>query len=850
MHHDDWRTAQSIWQAWPEGGAIEAVGTSRRLRDALAGLSTGAARWRDVAALTRQVLIEHQARTGVRDSLLVPRDPGLPDETQWKSARCTVLPTAAGLRISAEPWVPEGKDSATPAAEEDLNQVYAEMSDRQRDLPADPFWTEALGFGHYSSYGQREAARTLATAPGGGTVILCLPTGQGKTEVAWASTLPATRHGGVTVMVVPTVVLALDMERRLRRQLAKQGDREAAKRLFAYTGSLSDADKETIRRDIRSGQQRMVIAAPEALTTGLSHALDVAAAAGHLTHLIIDEAHIVEQWGNDFRPEFQAIAAKRRTWLKAAPAGREVVTVAMSATFTASQVRTLADSFGGPSPVELVWAAQTRAEPIYFVEDFDDRAMRDDAVMGAIGALPRPLILYTTTRQDAADWASRLRGAGFGRVTQLTGDSSESERRMVINGWRGDDTTGGDAVTRYDIVVGTSAFGLGVDMPNVRSVVHACLPETIDRYYQEVGRGGRDGRPCVAFLATAPTDRSLAERVNRVTLIGDDLGWVRWHTMRQKSRAVGDNMLEIDLTELPRHLREESARNIQWNIRLLNLMEQARLIRQEAPARWRDQEESDSTIGHQAILRVVTERDGQLNDPAYFKERLGAQRQVVHDQQRAALHQLVSLLRGERCVSEVLAEYYRLNWQEGILTTALSCRSCPHCRRHRDADKATGMRRRGLSPWPASVDWPGRPDPLARYRGGSPLLSIYWTRREHLADLLPDLIEKLVRQGCAVVGGAGLTLGLLARVQRRSAPYPIVMDSDESLASSYQGPILWVLDPTATSLPEAVGVRLSGTAPTYLVHPVDLPDPERPRTPLRYVNKAIPLDILSKDPAW
>ncbi|WP_229072220.1 protein DpdF [Actinoplanes sp. DH11] len=850
MQHDDWATAQAIWRAWPEAGDVPAAGTCLRLRDALAGLTGGGALWGDVVALTRQVLLEHQARTGVRDSLLVPRGPGLPGEARWKSARCTVLPTATGLRVSAEPWTPALKDTETAEAEADLVRVHAKGQDRHWDLPADPFWMEALDFDRYSSYGQREAARTLATAPPGGTVIACLPTGQGKTEVAWASVLPATRHGGVAVLVVPTVVLALDMERRLREHLGRTSDQAAANRRYAYTGSLDDDAKETIRQDVRTGTQRVVIAAPEALTTGLSHALEAAATAGHLTHLIIDEAHIVEQWGNDFRPEFRAIAAKRRSWLKAAPEGRQVVTLAMSATLTASQVRTLAESFGGPSPVELVWASQTRAEPVYFVKDFLDRQIRDNAVMDAIGALPRPLILYTTTRQDAAEWAQRIRNAGFGRVTQLTGDSSEKERRAVLSGWRGEDASGEPVATRYDIVVGTSAFGLGVDMPNVRAVVHACLPETIDRYYQEVGRGGRDGQPCVAFMATTPADKNLAERVNRVTLIGDDLGWMRWHTMRLNARPLEEATLEIDLAELPGYLREESARNIEWNVRLLNLMEQAGLIRQEAPARRRKQPETESPSDHQAVLRVVTELKGRLNDPAYFKRKLAAQRQVVHEQQRSALRQLTSLLRGERCVSEVLAEYYRMDWQGGILTTALSCRSCPYCRRFRDAAEPDGMRRRGPNPWPDSAHWPGRPDPLARYRGGSPLLSIYWTRREQLRDLLPDLIEKLARQHCAVVGGAGLSPTLLQQAQQRAAPHPLVVDSDESLLLSHDGPLLWVLDAEATSLPDTVAARLGGPAPTYLVHPAELPDPDRPGTPLRYMNTSISLEILSKDPAW
>ncbi|MFD0583106.1 protein DpdF [Dactylosporangium darangshiense] len=605
-----------------------------------------------------------------------------------------------------------------------------------------------------------------------------------------------------------------------------------------------------MRRDIRAAEQRIVIAAPEALMTGLNSALDAAAAAGHLTHLVIDEAHIVEQWGNDFRPEFRAIAAKRRSWLEQAPPGRQVVTVAMSATLTATQVQTLASTFGGPGPVELVWASHTRPEPIYLIDEFGDRDDRDAAVLEAVGALPRPLILYTTTREDAEQWCNRLGQVGFGRITRLTGESTEPERRAVIAGWRGEDTTGAPAATRFDIVVGTSAFGLGVDMPSVRTIVHACLPETIDRYYQEVGRGGRDGRPCVAYLATAPGDLNLAERINRMVLIGDDRGWLRWQAMRAKARWLPDSRLEIDLVQLPPHLRDESARNIQWNVRLLNLMERAQLIRQEAPARRLNQSEEASPTSSHPVVRVVAELDGRLNDPAYFEQAFNAQRQLVQEQQRSALRQLSRLVNGGRCVADILAEYYGVRWDGGSLPTARFCRSCPYCRRTTRTAGASGLRRRGAEPRPDCAHWPEPPDPLAGYRGGSSMLSIAWSQRSHFDDLVPDLIEALARRGYVVVGGPGLSPAVVRRAQRRAAPNPIVVDGDASMLGTYAGPLLWLVKDPQAPLSSALTERLTGPEPTYLVHPVDLLDPHRPDTPLRYMNKSVSLDILVRDSGW
>lgn len=848
---DDWGSAQAIWHAWPDLPVPTPVrGTCRRLQDALIGLVAGEARWGDIVALTRQVLLEHEARHDIAETLAVQLDPALPNVQQWAESGCDALTTATGLSVRALPWAPPSADPAAAAA--DIRQVYAGRSDRTFSVPADPFWTEALRFGHYTSKGQRQAARTLATAPPGATVILCLPTGQGKTEVALSSLLPATRNGGVAVIVVPTVVLAMDLERRLRKQLTNLGDAAAADHSFAYTGGLNDTTKATIKRDILTGKQRVVIAAPEAFMTGLSSTLDAAAADGRLTHLVIDEAHIVEQWGTDFRPEFQQIAAKRRTWLADAPQGRQLVTLAMSATLTAHQVRTLEGFFGAPGPVELVWASHTRAEPIYFVDSFGRSGDRDNAVLEAVGALPRPLILYTTTRQDTDHWYQTLGQAGIGRVARLTGDTEDAERREVIAGWRGEAGEDSPNSTRYDVMVGTSAFGLGVDMTDVRSVVHACLPETIDRYYQEVGRGGRDGRPAIAYLAAAPDDRHLATRLNRFVMIGDEKGWWRWRNMRDSARRLSDGRLEIDLSLYPRNVGMESTRNAQWNVRLLNLMQRAELISLEAPNDGIEPGEVDpfTTARRNPTLRVVTEHDSEVNNQEHFETMLSTARATVHREQQAALQQLVKLIGGTDCVAEILAEHYRLARDGGVFPTAVQCRSCPHCRRRTGGATPAGLRRPGPEPWPGSANWPSPPDPLTAFRGTSSWLSISWQDRRHFDDLVPDLLETLARRGHAVFGGPALTATVLRRSQRHATPHPIIVDADASLVDAYAGPLLWLVDDAQSPLPDIVIHRLSGPDPTYLVHPADLPDFDRPGTPLRYMAKSISLETLIRDSTW
>src|SRR5262249_16651052 len=153
------------------------------------------------------------------------------------------------------------------------------------------------------------------------------------------------------------------------------------------------------------------------------------------------------------------------------------------ATLTAESLETLRLFFGRNS--QVVSETQLRPEPGFLLRAEKSEEERSRHVIEALRFLPRPLILYTTRREDAEQWTTLLRTVGFQRLQLVRGgDVSGEGGDEVLRDWR---------TRAVDVVVATSAFGLGMDQSDVRSVVHACLPESIDRYYQEVGRGGRDG---------------------------------------------------------------------------------------------------------------------------------------------------------------------------------------------------------------------------------------------------------------------------------------------------------------------------------------------------------------------
>jgi ATP-dependent DNA helicase RecQ len=828
---------------WPSVPAdFRATGTCRRLRDALVTLPGDGSSSLDVTALVRQVLLEQEARQLVQVNLQVPAMPPFPDQAQWTLSGCEALVSSHGkLSVSANPWHPPIRpgESAEMAAE-NLRRVYKGGRQRLHDhCPSDPFWTEALGFTSYTSLGQRQAARTVMLAPPGSTTIVCLPTGQGKTDVVLAPILLSSRDRGVSVLVVPTVVLAFDLERRIKKLLHDQGEQQSPSGRYAYTSGMPDSDKAKLRESIRDGRQRIVVTSPEAVTSGLGASLAVAAKEGYLRYLVIDEAHLVDQWGSDFRPEFQTIAGQRLAWLSTAPVGSAVITVAMSATLTGRHVRTLTNLFGTQGKTNVLWASETRAEPSYYVHSAEGRIARDEAVMIALARLPRPLVLYATTRDDVDEWVRRMKTAGFSRVTQVTGNSRDDQRRLAVEGWRGEDSGGQPIPTRYDVVVGTSAFGLGIDMPDVRTVLHACLPETLDRYYQEVGRAGRDGRPAVTLLATAPSDSETADDLNRKSLISAELGWERWSAMWQGGRLVGPAIWEISLDSLPTHLSEGYGRNRQWNVRTLNLMAWAGLVRLRAlpaPERFADEPYEDwharlDSFYQNASSHIGIEvLDPTTNRPDYWRLAVSAQRETTTAEQRAALRTMHEATQGARCLNEIVAGYYRVHWGGGILTTGVNCRDCPWCRSHPTADTArTKMCRTAVEPFPSVQSWPAsRRDPLAEVRGDSSWLSIWWDTRSQHRDYLPELLERLARRGARVIGGPGFDADLAARVQDAVAPEAVISDYDEDLAASYPETLIWVLDKDSARLGRLIDARLEGKSVTYLVHPRAFAAPGRP----------------------
>src|SRR5450759_1418609 len=339
--------------------------------------------------------------------------------------------------------------------------------------PADPLAAVLRErFGHAAFRpGQREVVEAVLA---GRDALAVMPTGAGKSVTFQ---LPALVSSRSTLVVSPLIALMRDqVEQARRRGLAA----------VAIDSTLSPEARARAVRDAAEGRFDLIYASPE----GLSRLLGELDGSGAVGLLAIDEAHCISQWGHDFRPDYRALGDARPRL----PAG--VPVLAVTATATGRVAGDIATSLGLRDPFEFRGS--------FFRRNLRLIARRKDAVRDARGdvlALLRAnedesAIVYRLSRAGAASLASWLRRRGVSACTYHAGLDADERARLQ------DAFLGG----QVRVIVATVAFGMGVDKSDVRLVVHADLPDSVEAYAQEVGRAGRDGRESDCVLLYAWSD--------------------------------------------------------------------------------------------------------------------------------------------------------------------------------------------------------------------------------------------------------------------------------------------------------------------------------------------------------
>jgi ATP-dependent DNA helicase RecQ len=380
--------------------------------------------------------------------------------------------------------------------------------------------------------GQLDAVCTLLN---GQDALVVMPTGAGKSAVYQLAGLLI---DGPTVVVSPLIALQRD-------QLASLAARGDGAQAVAVNSAQSAGVTSQAWESLSTGDAEFMFLSPEQLAND-----EVVArlAQAKVSLLVVDEAHCVSSWGHDFRPDYLRIGDVIERL------GSPRI-VALTATASPPVRAEIVERLHMRTPKQIIQNFD-RPNLSLRVERFVEARHKERALVERVSELKGTGLVYTATRKETERYAAELSGAGK-RARAYHAGMKAADREQVHQ-----DFLSGD----LDVVVATSAFGMGIDKPDVRFVVHAAVSDSLDSYYQEIGRAGRDGKPALALLLYRPEDLGLrnffASGGADEEVLTEVAGAVRAHTRDEGAAEPTALKQELELS----HSRLTNA---------VNLLEQA-----------------------------------------------------------------------------------------------------------------------------------------------------------------------------------------------------------------------------------------------------------------------------------
>jgi ATP-dependent DNA helicase RecQ len=302
-----------------------------------------------------------------------------------------------------------------------------------------------------------------------------MPTGGGKSV---CFQVPALMKDGICLVISPLVALMKDQVQRLQKLDIKA---------IALTGGIRSDEMITLLDNCEFGNYKFLYLSPERLQSDwiLERIKNLP-----INLIAIDEAHCVSQWGHDFRPAYLKIANLKTYFPK-------VPFLALTASATNRVLEDVILQLGIEQPA-IFKKSFARNNIAYMVFEVEDKLYRIEQILKKN---PQPSIIYVRNRKSCSETASQLQSLGF-NATFYHGGLSVKEKEKNMSRWMSEEV---------QVMVATNAFGMGIDKSNVKTVIHIHLPESMESYYQEAGRAGRDEQKAFAVLLTSPSDKAQAQ---------------------------------------------------------------------------------------------------------------------------------------------------------------------------------------------------------------------------------------------------------------------------------------------------------------------------------------------------
>ena len=551
---------------------------------------------------------------------------------------------AYGLRIDGL-----GKCYAVMSLPDYLNEEIIEkgfmrnipvIQDDTDFLGVSPNLYRITGFKYYKSMAQKIAVTGALNMPDGYTALISLPTGGGKSLITQA--MAYQKDSGLTIVVVPTVSLAMDQERVARENIKVAEDGE----IYCYYGDLSD--KEPIFKGISERTLRLLFVSPEALVKNeyLRRLIADANSSGYLKNIIIDEAHIVIEWGDFFRVDYQCLEPWRNMLIQD---NDKLRTVLLSATFEQRTVSVLQSMFSVPGKWIEIRCDALRREPRFALVKAKSYTDKNRKLKELLKVLPRPMVIYVTGPKQAEDARKLAEEEGFRNVVTFTGATRSAARQQIIKDW---------ADNEFDLIIATSAFGVGVDKPDVRTVLHMYIPENANKYYQELGRGGRDGLPSLSVMCVHPDSDSDSAFSLVTKVLSTDKIIGRWNSMlNSPSSKRYQDTYSLDTSVKPNYhdadyAEDANTADIKWNIYVILFLRRYDLIKILELI-------MDPSTG-KYVIRIKINNDLLLRDNQEMRMLIADKREEEWDKNESDFHVMCDAVNigSDRCWSDMFCDTY------------------------------------------------------------------------------------------------------------------------------------------------------------------------------------------------